>query len=104
MNDILFYAAMVWMILLLIITAVMVIKAPTALSRVLAVDTLSLVSAAVLVLYSTTTSSSHYLDAALLLSLVSFLSTIAASRYYSEGRLFWPGKSPIADTEEGASS
>lgn len=100
MSDIVFYAAMVWMIVLLIIAVIMVIRAPTALSRVLAVDALSLVSAALLVLYSTTTESSFYLDAALVLSLLSFLSTIAASSYYSQGHLFMSSRGHrVADGE-----
>lgn len=88
MSDVIFYAAMVWMTMLLLTAVVMVIRAKTAVVRILALDALSLVVTALLVLYSTTTETSFYLDAAIVLALLSFLSTMAAARYYSEGIIF----------------
>lgn len=88
MSDVIFYAAMVWMTMLLLTAVVMVIRAKTAVVRILALDALSLVVTALLVLYSTTTETSFYLDAAVVLALLSFLSTMAAARYYSEGIIF----------------
>jgi multicomponent Na+:H+ antiporter subunit F len=88
MSDIIFYVGTIWMTILLITALTMVIRARTAMTRILALDALSLVLVALLVLYSTTTETSYYLDAAILLALLSFLSTLAASRYYSEGRIF----------------
>ena len=73
---------------LLLTTIVMVIRASSTMTRILALDALTLVLTAFLILYSTTTDSSYYLDAALLLALLSFLSTLAAARYFSEGRIF----------------
>jgi multicomponent Na+:H+ antiporter subunit F len=88
MSDIIFYVGTIWMTILLITALTMVIRARTAMTRILALDALSLVLVALLVLYSTTTETSYYLDAAIMLALLSFLSTLAASRYYSEGRIF----------------
>lgn len=88
MSDIIFYAGGVWMTILLIITIVLVIRAKTAMTRVLALDTLALVLIGLLVLYTTTTETSYYLDAAILLALLSFIATLTAARYYSEGRIF----------------
>jgi multicomponent Na+:H+ antiporter subunit F len=88
MSDIIFYVAMIWMTGLLIISILMVIRSPSAMTRILALDTLTLVLIALLVLYTTTTESSYYLDAAILLALLSFIATLAAARYYSEGRMF----------------
>ena len=88
MSEIIFYVATVWMTILLLTALVMVIRARTAMTRILALDALSLVLVALLILYSTTTETSYYLDAAIMLALLSFLSTLAASRYYSEGRIF----------------
>jgi multisubunit Na+/H+ antiporter MnhF subunit len=51
-------------------------------------DALTLILVALLVIYSTTTESSYYLDGALVLALISFISVIAAARYHSERRLF----------------
>ncbi|CAN5744627.1 MAG: pH regulation protein F [Chloroflexia bacterium] len=88
MSDVIFYVALIWMTTLLVTAAVTVIRAGDAMTRILALDVLTLVLTALLVLYSTTTETSYYLDAALLLALLSFLSSIAAARYYSVGRIF----------------
>lgn len=88
MNGVIFYVALFWMMGLLLTTIVMVIRASSTMTRILALDALTLVLTAFLILYSTTTDSSYYLDAALLLALLSFLSTLAAARYFSEGRIF----------------
>ncbi len=88
MSDFIFYLAMIWMTGLIIISILMVIRSRTAMTRILALDTLALVLIALLVLYTTTTESSYYLDAAILLALLSFIATLAAARYYSEGRIF----------------
>lgn len=88
MHEVVFYGAMIWMTGLLCICIGMVIRARSALVQILALDTLTLVLVALLILYSTTTESSFYLDAALMLALLSFLSTIVAARYHSEGRIF----------------
>ena len=88
MHDLVFYSAMIWMTALLGVSMLLVIRAPSALVRILALDTVTLVLVALLILYSTTTGSSFYLDAALMLALLSFVSTVAAARYHSEGRIF----------------
>ena len=43
---------------------------------------------ALLILYSDSRKVGYYLDAALVLSLLSFLATIAAARWHSEGEIF----------------
>jgi multisubunit Na+/H+ antiporter MnhF subunit len=83
-NDIIFYIALVWMLALLLATVMVVIRADGTLTRVLALDALTLILTALLILYSTTTGRSYYLDAAIMLALLSFMSTVAVSRYYSE--------------------
>lgn len=88
MHEVVFYGAMIWMTGLLCVCIGMVIRSPSALVRILALDTVTLVLVALLILYSTTTESSFYLDAALMLALLSFLSTVVAARYHSERRIF----------------
>ena len=88
MHDFVFYGAMIWMTGLLGVSIVLVIRVTSALVRILALDTVTLVLVALLILYSTTAESSFYLDAALILALLSFLSSVAAARYHSEGRIF----------------
>jgi multisubunit Na+/H+ antiporter MnhF subunit len=87
-NDVIFYIALIWMLGLLLTTVVLVIRAETMMTRILALDAVTLILVALLILYTTTTGTSYYLDAALALSLLSFLSTLAAARYFSEGRIF----------------
>lgn len=88
MHDVVYYGAMVWMTGLLCICIGIVIRTRSAVVRILAFDALTLVIISLLILYSTTTESSYYLDAALMLALVSFVATIVAARYYSERKVF----------------
>lgn len=88
MSDIVFYIAMIWLIGLFCVCVVMVARAESGLVRILSLDVLSLVLVALLIVYSVTTHTSYYLDAALVLALISFVSIIAAARYHAERRLF----------------
>lgn len=86
MTDMVFYIALVWMLALLLATIAVVIRGEGTLTRVLALDALTLILTALLILYSATTDRSYYLDAAIMLALLSFMSTFAVSRYYAEGK------------------
>ena len=88
MHEAVFYLAMVWMTGLLIIAGVLVVRGRSAMERILALDVLTLILIALLILYADATSTSYYVDAALALTLLSFIATLAAARYHSEGRLF----------------
>lgn len=88
MSDIVFYIAMIWLVVLFCVCVVMVARAKSGLVRILALDTTSLVLVALLIVYSSTTHTSFYLDAALVLALISFISVIAAARYHSDKRMF----------------
>ena len=83
-----FYLAGVWMTGLLGISVVLVIRARSALRRILALDVLTLILIALLILYADASQTAYYLDAALALALLSFIATLAAVRYHSDGRLF----------------
>jgi multisubunit Na+/H+ antiporter MnhF subunit len=83
-NDVVFYIALVWMLVLLVATLLVVIRADGTLTRLLALDTLTLVLIALLILYSSTAGRSYYLDVAIMLALLSFMSTVAVARYYIE--------------------
>ncbi len=88
MHQIVYYIAMVWMTGLLCVCIGLVVRARSALMRVLALDSLALVLIALLVLYSTTTGKGYYIDAAIMLALLSFIGSVAAARYHSERRIF----------------
>lgn len=88
MHEIVYYTAMVWMVVLLCLCIVQAVRTQSTLARILALDALTLVLIALMVLYSTTTGNGYYIDAAIMLALLSFVSTVAAARYHSERRIF----------------
>ncbi len=88
MHTAVFNAAVVWMALLLAASAGLVVRARSVLARILALDMLVLVLVALLVLFADENRVGYYLDAALALAVLSFVATVAAARYESEGRLF----------------
>ena len=88
MHETVFQVATVWMAGLLSTCVVIMVRSSSAMVRVLALDTMTIMLIAMLVLFSDSRGVPFYLDAALVLALLSFVSTIAASRYYSEGKVF----------------
>ena len=88
MHEIVFQIATVWMTGLLGVMIVFLIRTRSALSRILALDTVTLLLIAVLILFADSNRSQYYLDAALILALLSFIGVIAAGRYYRSGRPF----------------
>lgn len=88
MHDIVFYAAAAWMTGLLVVTVIAVIKASATTGRILALDTLTLILASLLVLYGTAERVPYYLDTSLVLALIAFIGTVAAARYHGERKIF----------------
>ena len=84
MHTAVFYAAALWMTALLATSVILVIRAPSVLSRVLSLDMALLILVALLVLLSATLRVAYFLDAALALALLSFVTTLAAARYHAE--------------------
>jgi multicomponent Na+:H+ antiporter subunit F len=79
--------AAVWMTVLLAVTVVFATRVESNVVRILAIDLMTLILVGVLVLYSAAIQQPHYLDAALVLALVSFVGTVAAARRLTEGRV-----------------
>ncbi len=88
MHETVFYLAVAWMTGLLGISVMLVIRAPSAMVRILSLDMLTLILIALLILYADAQRSPYYLDAALVLALLSFVASLAAARYHSERKLF----------------
>ena len=88
MHETVFFIAAGWMTFLLVIALGTVIRAATVMVRILALDTLTLILTGLLILFASANRSSYYLDAALILALLSFVSTMAVARYHSEQRVF----------------
>jgi multicomponent Na+:H+ antiporter subunit F len=88
MHEIVYYAAMIWMTGLLCLCLWMVARAKASIVRILSLDALTLVLVSLLILYSTTTETSFYLDAAIMLAFISFISSLVAARYWGERKVF----------------
>ncbi len=88
MHELVFYAAALWLTVLVLACAVLVLRARSTASRILALDTLVLLLVGLLVLWSDAEGVSFFLDAALVLSLLAFAATLAAARFHAEGRIF----------------
>lgn len=76
------------MTVLLAVEVAAIIRLRTTASRILALDTLTLILLALLVLYGVATGSPYYLDAALILALLAFAGTVALARYHGERKIF----------------
>ena len=62
-------------------------RAATVADRILAVDTMVINGIALIILYGISTGSSHYLEAAILLALTGFVSTISFCKFLLRGSL-----------------
>jgi multicomponent Na+:H+ antiporter subunit F len=76
------------MTVLLVVSVLAVIQIPSTAGRILALDTLTLILVALLVLFVDAFRTPYFLDAALVLSLLAFLGTLAAARYHGERTIF----------------
>jgi multicomponent Na+:H+ antiporter subunit F len=88
LHEIVFYLAAAWMTLLLVVSVAAIIFLRSTAGRILALDMTTLILVALLVLYAGANRSPYYLDAALVLSLLAFVATLALARYYGERRIF----------------
>ncbi len=88
MHELVFYLAVAWMTVLLAVGVVAVIRLSSTAGRILALDMLTLILAALLVLYGVSERAAYYLDVALVLALLAFVGTLAAARYYGERKIF----------------
>jgi len=88
LHEIVFYPAVFWMTVLLVVGVVAVVGISSTTGRILALDTLTLVLVALLVLYGDAQREVYYLDVALILALLAFVGTVAAARYYGERKIF----------------
>ncbi len=88
MHEIVFYVAFVWMTALLVVSAAAVVRLRSTARRILALDMLTLILVALLVLYAEANRSPYYTDAALVLSLLAFMATLVLARYHGERKVF----------------
>ena len=87
-NDLVFFAGIAWLAVLLAGTIAAIGRARTTAERLVALDTAVLVLIGLLGLVAAESRRPYALDAALVLALLSFVSTVAASRYLGDRRPF----------------
>ncbi|NJN18901.1 MAG: pH regulation protein F [Oscillochloris sp.] len=80
--------ALIWISLLLGASVWATLRAQTPMSRLLALDTMAIILIALLSLIAHVEERPYMLDSALMLALLAFVGTLAAARFYSEGRPF----------------
>lgn len=88
MHETVFYVAVLWMALLGIGAGLQVLRSRSAGGRILALDTLVVVLIGLLVLWSNAEGVAYFMDAALMLAVLSFIGTLAAAHFNSDERLF----------------
>jgi multicomponent Na+:H+ antiporter subunit F len=81
-------SAMVWVTLLLVAGGLALVRARDVQQRVVALDLLAVVVVTLLALLSYYWDVGYYLDAAVAMSLLSFVATVAAARYLGTGGPF----------------
>lgn len=86
MHEVISSVAIAWVTVLLLVCAVATVKLRSTAARILALDILTLVMVCLLVIYSVAEDVSYYMDAALILALLAFISTLVATRYYAGRR------------------
>lgn len=87
-HEALFYVAAGWMTVLLVVGVIAVVRLRDTAGRILALDALTLILVSFLVLYADVFQNPYYLDAALILALLSFVATVAAARYHGERKIY----------------
>jgi multicomponent Na+:H+ antiporter subunit F len=80
--------AMVWVTLLLVAGGLALVRARDVFQRLIALDLLAIVVVTLLALLSYYWDVGYYLDAAVALSLLSFVATVAVARYLDSGGPF----------------
>ena len=88
MPDAIVMVGLTWMTLLLIGGGLVLLRSRNMLQRIVAFDLLASIVIGLLALLSYLRHTSYYLDAALALALLSFVSTVAAARHHAEGGPF----------------
>lgn len=84
----LFAFGIAWLSVLAGALLVMILRARSLAARILALDTLTLLLVAALVLFADAQNALYYMDAALAVALLSFVATVVAARYLAEGDIF----------------
>lgn len=92
-HEVVYVGGIVWLAVLLLVVVVSLARSRTTAERIVTLDLATLVLIGLLGLVAATDGRAYALDAALALALLSFVSTVAASRYLGD-------RHPYAQPEE----
>src|SRR4051794_33460903 len=87
-NGVVTAIGLVWVTLLLVAGGLVLLRARDAFQRLVALDALSVLVVGLLALLSYARDEPYYIDAAVALSLLSLVASVAAARYLGSGRPF----------------
>lgn len=79
---------LVVIIAMMVLTSYRIWKGPSIADRLLAIDLLTTLLIAAIVILALITGTAIFIDLGIALAAFGFIGTIAAARYYSEGRVF----------------
>lgn len=88
MPDALLTPALLWLVALLVAAGLVLVRARDVLQRVVALDLLAVLVISVLAVLSYLRDQPYYLDAAVALTLLSFVATVAVARHLDSGGPF----------------
>ncbi len=88
MHEAIAYFASIWITGLLVVMILVLIRTRSAMTRVLALDCLTLFLIALLLVFAADNESRYFLDAAVILALFGFVATLVTARYHSERKVF----------------
>jgi multicomponent Na+:H+ antiporter subunit F len=79
--EIVLYTAFAFLMLAMIITMIRLLKGPTISDRIAAMDLISSIIMGIILVYAVLIQNAIYFDVPLIISLISFIGTIAVSTY-----------------------
>lgn len=82
--DIVIYTAFIFLMMALIITLIRLLKGPTINDRIAAMDLISSIIMGIILVYAVLIQNAVYFDIPLIISLISFIGTIAVSTYLKQ--------------------
>ena len=83
-----YYLVAIILVALLVILSIIMVRAAKMTTRILAFDLLTYLLVGLSALIGLYQGSSFYLDAALIMAILSYIGTAAVARYYGERKLF----------------
>lgn len=99
-HEVVYVAGIVWLAVLLLVVVGSIARSSTTAERIVALDLATLILIGLLGLVAAADERAYALDAALALALLSFVATLAASRYLGDRRPFSQDRAPSPEPRQ----